>query len=125
MSSLQIVIAQRNPTTARELADKLTIHFTHVGLASSAQELIQIMRHHQPKVVVVGLELFALDEITALSRIFSGLTIVCTHHAPDEHMWMAAIRAGATEFCHPQDFAVILHAAQHAPHTHPKWPVAA
>ncbi len=125
MPSLNIVIAQRNPATARELSDQLGVHFTHVSVATSAQELSLIMRRHQPSVAVVGLELITLDEVTALSRIFAGLTIICTHHAPDERMWMAAIRAGAAEFCHPHDLAVILHAAQQASYSHPAWPIAA
>jgi hypothetical protein len=53
-----------------------------------------------------------LVEVNKLARTFDDLVVVCTHRSPDERMWMAALKAGAVEFCHPQDLRSILRAAR-------------
>ncbi len=125
MSSVNIVIAQKNSITAQELARALSVHFSSVSVATSARELEAILRRQQPRVAVVDMELIPLDQLTRLTKVSPGLSIVCTHRVPDEWMWMAALRAGAAEFCHPRDLGVILHVAQRTPATHPHPPIAA
>jgi DNA-binding NtrC family response regulator len=125
MSSVNIVIAQKNSTTAQELARALAVHFSSVSVATSAQELEVILRRRQPRVAVVDMELIPLDQLPKLTKVLPGVSIVCTHRVPDEWMWMAALRAGATEFCHPRDLGVILHVAQRTSAMNPHSPIAA
>ena len=118
MPSPTIVIAQRDSTTAMELANDLHAHFTRVALAGNAMELRTMLQRHEARVAVLDLELVSLEEVRQLARIFDDLTIVCTHRSPDERMWMAALDAGAVEFCHPYDLHSILRASRMAPAQH-------
>jgi DNA-binding NtrC family response regulator len=112
MPSPTVVIAQNDPTIAMELADRLHLHFARVAVAESAAELCTMLQRHDARVAVLDLELVALSDVRQLAQSFEDLTIVCTHRSPDERMWMAALNAGAVEFCHPQDIRSILRAAR-------------
>ncbi len=114
MPSPTIVIAQRDPTIAMDLANDLHAHFTRVALAGNAMELRTMLQRHEARVAVLDLELVSLEEVRQLARIFDDLTVVCTHRSPDERMWMAALDAGAVEFCHPYDLHSILRASRRA-----------
>jgi DNA-binding response OmpR family regulator len=110
MPSPTVVIAQNNPAIALGLADDLHAQFVRVAIAESAVELPAILARHEARMAVLDLELVDLEEVNRLARTFSDLAIVCTHRSPDERMWMAALNAGAVEFCHPQDVRSILRA---------------
>ncbi len=110
-----IVIAQHDPVIAQGLANDLHAHFASVTMAQSAAELRTMLLRHEARVAVLDLELVNLEDIKQLVRNFSELTIVCTHRSPDERMWMAALNAGAVEFCHPQDLRSILRASRTTP----------
>jgi len=114
MPSPTVVIAQNDPCTAQALVNDLQAHFTRVDVVESATELRTILLRHEARVVVLDLELVNLAEVNYLAHAFDDLTIVCTHRSPDERMWMAALRAGAVEFCHPQDLRSILRATRTA-----------
>jgi len=58
---------------------------------------------------VLDLVLVTLQEIAELRRQF-GIEIVCTHHAPEEEMWTAALGAGALDCCFVDDAAGICRA---------------
>jgi DNA-binding NtrC family response regulator len=118
MPSPTIVVAQNDPTIARDLANDLHAHFARVAVAGNAVELRTMLRRHEARVAVLDLELVSLEEVRELARTFYDLTIVCTHRSPDERMWMAALDAGAVEFCHPYDLHSILRASRLAPHQH-------
>jgi DNA-binding NarL/FixJ family response regulator len=75
-------------------------------------ELRTMLQRHEVRVAVLDLELVNLDEVQQLASSLGGLTIVCTHRSPNEHMWMAALNAGADEFCHSQDVRSILRASR-------------
>jgi DNA-binding response OmpR family regulator len=110
MPSPTIVIAQKDPNISQGLANDLHAHFARVVVADNALELRILLLRQQARVAVLDLELVNLEEVRQLSRTFGDLTIVCTHRSPDERMWMAALNAGAIEFCHPQDIRSILRA---------------
>jgi two-component system KDP operon response regulator KdpE len=110
MPSPTVVIAQNDHTIALGLANDLHAHFARVAVADTAAELPKLLARHEARVAVLDLELVNVDEVNKLARTFSDLTIVCTHRSPDERMWMAALNAGAVEFCHPQDIRSILKA---------------
>ncbi len=115
MPSPTVVIAQDDPGIALKLANDLHAHFARVVIAGNAKELRTMLLRHEAHVAVLDLELLALDEIRQLVRNFEDLTILCTHRSPDERMWIDALKAGAVEFCHPQDLRSILRAARSAP----------
>lgn len=118
MPSPTIVIAQNDPTIAMQLANDLHAHFARVAVAANAAELRTMLLRHDARVAVLDLELLNLEDVRQLVRIFDDLTIVCTHRSPDERMWMAAMDAGAIEFCHPLDIRTILRASRMAPKQH-------
>jgi len=107
-----IVIAQHDQSIAQGLASELHPHFARVAVTQDATELRTMLRRHEARVAVLDLELVNLDEVQQLARTFDDLTIVCTHRSPDEQMWMAALDAGAAEFCHSQDVRSILRASR-------------
>jgi DNA-binding NtrC family response regulator len=110
MPSRTVVIAQNDPIIALGLANDLHAYFARVTVADSVVELHTLLARHEARVAVLDLELVNVDEVNRLARSFGDLTIVCTHRSPDEQMWMAALNAGAVEFCHPQDIRSILNA---------------
>jgi hypothetical protein len=75
-------------------------------------ELRTMLLRHEARVAVLDLELFTLDDVRNLAQTFEELTVICTHRSPDERMWMDALKAGAAEFCHPQDLRSILRASR-------------
>jgi hypothetical protein len=81
-------------------------------MAKDAMELHTMLLRNEARVAVLDLELVTLVEVNKLARTFDDLVVVCTHRSPDERMWMAALKAGAVEFCHPQDLRSILRAAR-------------
>jgi DNA-binding NarL/FixJ family response regulator len=103
-----IVIAQNDPGIAHGLANDLHAHFANVAVAENEMELRTLLLRHEARVAVLDLELVNLEEVRQLACTFCNLTIVCTHRSPDDRMWMAALNAGAVEFCHPQDIRSIL-----------------
>lgn len=73
-----------------------------------------MLLHNKAQVAVLDLESVNVEEVRQLIRAFHNLTIVCTHRAPDETMWVTALNAGAVECCHPRDIRSILRALQSA-----------
>jgi DNA-binding NarL/FixJ family response regulator len=112
MPLASIVIAQHDQSIAQGLANELQPHFTGVAVIGDAVELRTMLLRHEARVAVLDLELVTLDEVQQLASSLGDLTIVCTHHSPDEHMWNAALNAGAAEFCHSQDVRSILRASR-------------
>jgi DNA-binding NtrC family response regulator len=115
-----IVIAQSDPAVARDLANDLHCHFARVIVAQDPMELRNMLLQHEARVAVLDLDLVSMEDIRDLAGSFDDLVIVCTHHCPNEQMWMDALSAGAVEFCHPGDLHTILRAAHNAPPRHMK-----
>lgn len=118
MPSPTIVVAQNDPTIAQELTNDLHAHFARVAVAANAEDLRTMLLRHDARIAVLDLELLKMEDVRQLAHIFDDLTIVCTHRSPDERMWMAALDAGAVEFCHPLDIHSILRASRMAPKQH-------
>jgi DNA-binding NarL/FixJ family response regulator len=112
MPSTTVVIAQSDPRIAQGLANDLHAHFARVAVAQSASELRAMLLRHEARVAVLDLDVLDIEEVRKLADTFCDLAIVCTHRSPDEQMWMAALNAGAVEFCHPQDLHSILRASR-------------
>jgi DNA-binding NarL/FixJ family response regulator len=123
MPSPTLVIAQKDPNVALGLANDLEAHFARVEVANNTFELRTMLVHHKARVAVIDLEILNLDELRQMTCTFPDLAIVCTHRSPDERMWMAALGAGAVEFCHPEDIRSILRASRCA--TRPPLSIAA
>jgi ActR/RegA family two-component response regulator len=113
-SSSTVVIAQSDPCFAEKLESDLQVHFGRVVGAQSVEEVLRILRRHEAHVAVLGLELASVDEVKQLARTFADVTIVCTHHFPEDRLWVAALSAGAAELCHPLDTSSILAASRSA-----------
>ena len=107
-----VIIVQNDPQIAQELANDLHAHFARVAVAESTAELRALLPRHQARVAVLDTEIVSLAEIGQLVDAFRNLVVVATHRSPDERMWMAALNAGAVEFCHPQDLRSILRASR-------------
>jgi DNA-binding response OmpR family regulator len=118
MPSPTVIITQSDPSIAQGLMNDLHAHFSRVAVAERASDLRTLLLRHQAQLAVLDMEIVTLDEIRQLANTFSDLTIVATHRSPDERMWMAALNAGAVEFCHPQDLRSILRAARTATKRH-------
>jgi hypothetical protein len=114
MPSPAVVVAQKDPSITLQLANELHAHFSRIVVANDPLELRTLLLRHQAKVAVVDLELVNPEDIRQLAHAFFNLTIVCTHRAPDERMWMTALGAGAVELCCPQDVRSILRASRTA-----------
>ena len=110
-----IVIAQNDSAIAMELANNLHAHFARVAVAENVLELRMLLQRNDTRVAVLDLEFVSVEEVRHLADLFEDLAIICTHRSPDEKMWMAALSAGAVEFCHPQDMRSILRASRTAP----------
>ena len=113
-SSSTVVIAQNDSCFAERLESDLQKHFGRVVCAQSVEELQTILGRDKAHVAVLGLELASVDEIGQLACAFVDVTIVCTHHFPEDRLWVAALSAGAAELCHPLDIPSILAASRSA-----------
>ncbi len=114
MTPSTVVIAQNDPVFAQGLSNDLHAHFARVAVAENAVELRTLLLRHAARVAVLDLEAVSVEDVRQLASTFSNLIIVCTHRSPDERMWIAAMNAGAVEFCHPQDIRAILRASRAA-----------
>ena len=111
MKPLNLIVAQCNPQSAEILAENLQNHFKGVSLAHDLRELRLSIVKNRADVAVLDLEMAPLSEISSLRREFNNLEIVCTHRLADEHLWSAALGAGAADCCHPSDVRGIVLAA--------------
>lgn len=103
-----VVIAHNDPGIAQELANDLQPHSAQVIVAENVEKLHTLLLRPEEQVAVLDLDFVNVEEVRQLSSTFCNLTIVCTHPAPNDRMWVAALDAGAVEFCHPDDIRSIL-----------------
>jgi hypothetical protein len=94
-----IVILQNDPMRAKGLAAGMKKSVAErVLTVQSLGEFKRIASRSLIRVGVLDLDLVTLQEIAGLRRQL-GIEIVCTHHAPDDAMWTAALDAGALDCC--------------------------
>jgi DNA-binding NtrC family response regulator len=106
-----IVILQHDPVRAEGLAAAMKSVSSSVKTVTSVLELRKFAARATIGIGVLDLELVTLPEITHLRQQL-GMEIVCTHHAPDDAMWSAALGAGATDCCFVGDAPGICRAIQ-------------
>jgi len=116
MLSLNVVLAQHDPTSANTLANNLRGQCRGVTLAEKTQVRQAILKA-RAQVAVVDLEMFTLPEVKELCEEFRHIAVVCTHRLADEKLWTNVMNAGAADCCLPTDvdgilFAVRRNAAQ-------------
>lgn len=97
-----IVVLEKDPSVGTFLSAGLRSHFS-VRVIGSREELPEDIARNHPRVLVMNIEHWRLDEVENLHREFPSLPIVCTHRVPDEEMWMAALEAGASDVCPSDD----------------------
>lgn len=93
-----IVILQNDSLRAERLLAMMKLVSPSVRTVQSVAELKKLAARSPIRVGVLDLDLVTLQDITGLRRQY-GFEIVCTHHAPDDAMWTAALGAGALDCC--------------------------
>ncbi len=114
MQSLSVVLLQSDPGLAESLVASLSSSFHQVHLAHSVDDLRNRMAKHRAEVIVVDMEVVSTPHVRSIVEEFPGTTVVCTHRLADEGMWIAALDAGAADFCPSWDGTGILQAASRA-----------
>jgi hypothetical protein len=104
-----IVILQNDPAWAARLLALMKLVSPTVRTVQSVAELKKLAARFPIRVGVLDLDLVPLQDISGLRRQY-GLEIVCTHHAPDDAMWTAALGAGALDCCFVGDASGICRA---------------
>jgi DNA-binding response OmpR family regulator len=90
------VVVVENDT---QLAKSLTSQFHSIHFLRSGEELRERVSKNRPEAVILDMEQSCLSDIRSLRHDFPWLPILCTHRLPDEELWVAALEAGASEFC--------------------------
>src|SRR6266576_5807045 len=108
-----IVILQNDPDRSERLAAAMKTVSTFVKTGDSGAELWKLASRSTMGIGVLDLDVVTLQEITRL-RPQLGIDIVCTHHAPDDAMWSAALGAGALDCCFVGDAPGICRAIQNS-----------
>ncbi|MFZ0955292.1 MAG: hypothetical protein WAN60_03050 [Candidatus Sulfotelmatobacter sp.] len=105
---MSVAVLQQDPAIALSLAGGLRSLFHSVHVASSENELRDLVAQELPEVAVIDVEAMRFADVERLHQDFPSLVIVCTHRIPDEEMWMAALEAGAVDVCPAYDVEAIL-----------------
>ena len=112
MLSLSILIAQADGRVGDLLASNLHAHFREIHRVGLKELRERCFRNEAPQAVVVDLELVNFQELQEICTECGNAAVICTHRLADEQMWVAALAAGATDCCTPDDIAGILRAAR-------------
>jgi DNA-binding NarL/FixJ family response regulator len=110
MQSLSVVIANRDPQAASQLAASLNAYFRNVSVARSLDEVRNAIPKHCAQLAILDLELASVEDVERLAREFNHTSIVCTHRIPDDEMWASALAAGAIDCCQNADVSSIVQA---------------
>jgi DNA-binding NtrC family response regulator len=106
-----VVILESDAKVAQSLAGKLSSHFHAVHLTRSGDELRKHVVTNHPEVVILDMEYSLLTDVQNLRQDFPTLPIVCTHRIPDEHFWVEAMDAGASDVCRADDVQTVVTSA--------------
>jgi DNA-binding response OmpR family regulator len=90
------------------VAKSLSSHFHSVHLTRSGNELRERVAKNRPQAVILDMEYSRLTDVRDLRQDFPSLPIVCTHRVPDEALWVAAMEAGASDVCAPEEVQNVL-----------------
>jgi DNA-binding NtrC family response regulator len=108
-TSFIVLLAENDTTIARPLAVSLGTHFRSVKTVHNVDELRSAIPRMRANAIVADLETVSLADVASLRREFH-LPVVCTHRIPDEHLWTAAMEAGALDVCSRLDVGSIVRA---------------
>lgn len=111
MLSLNVVLAQHDPTAASTLLNNLRGQCRAVTV-SEKEHLRQEILRSRAQVAVLDLEMFSLPEVKKICNEFQHVSIVCTHRLADEEIWTDVMNAGASDCCLPNDVNGILFAVR-------------
>jgi|SRR5438270_234218 DNA-binding response OmpR family regulator len=111
MLSLNVVLAQHDPTAASSLVNNLRGQCRAVTVTRKEQVRDEILRS-RASVAVLDLELFSLAEVRQLCHEFKAVSVVCTHRLADEEIWTNVMNAGASDCCLPNDVNGIMFAVR-------------
>ena len=112
MLSLNVVLAQHDPTAATTLVNNLRGQCRAVTLSPEKAQLRQAILKARANVAVLDLEMFTLPEVQEICKEFSNISVVCTHRLADEKLWTSVMNAGAADCCLPTDVNGILFAVR-------------
>lgn len=111
MLSLNVVLAQHDPTAVSALVNNLRGQCRAVTVADKNQ-LRHALLNSRANVAVLDLEMFSLPEVQEICNEFRNVSIVCTHRLADEELWTRVMNAGAADCCLPSDVNGILFAVR-------------
>lgn len=90
------------------VTNSLSSHFHSVHLTRLGDDLRERVAKSRPEAVILDMEYSRLTDVRNLRQDFPSLPIVCTHRVPDEELWIAAMDAGASDVCAPDDVQNVL-----------------
>jgi DNA-binding NarL/FixJ family response regulator len=90
------------------VTNSLSSHFHSVLLTRPGDDLRERVAKSRPEAVILDMEYSRLTDVRNLRQDFPSLPIVCTHRVPDEELWIAAMDAGASDVCAPDDVQNVL-----------------
>ncbi len=99
-----VLVVESDSRVARSLSSR----FDPVQLTRTGRELRERVTNNPPEAVVLDMEQSRLSDVQSLHQEFPFLPIVCTHRIPDEELWVAALEAGASDVCSPDDVQSVL-----------------
>src|SRR5438105_5029262 len=108
MKPITVVLAVTDPIATEMLLNSLRAHFRVVLPAATADQIRPAILKHRADVVLIDLESFSVNEITALRDAFPSLAVVCVHRLADDALWSSALSAGALDCCHTSDIRGIV-----------------
>jgi hypothetical protein len=107
MEPLSVVLYQKDPGTAKNLAVSLSKIFESVFVAATYDEIARNLAQHRAEAVVVDLETYGPGEVQRLHHDFPDLCIVGTHRLADDKLWAEAMTLGASDICEPRHGDVV------------------
>jgi DNA-binding NarL/FixJ family response regulator len=111
MLSLNVVLAQHDPSAATSLTNNLRGQCRMVTV-SNKDEVRHEIERSRANVAVLDLEMFSLPEVKNICSEFRNVSVVCTHRLADEKLWTSVMNAGASDCCLPSDVNGILFAVR-------------
>ncbi len=120
MSLHNVIILQKECSIAQELAWQLSEHGFQPLVTASASEVKTALAAQKVEAAILALDIVDPAVVAWITNTASDVTVICTHHAPDDDAWVTALLAGATDLCHPSESKAILkslHSRRGARHT--------
>jgi len=95
----RIVVAEDNPAFLQKLISLLAVEFDVVGAAGDGKSALDLIRRHQPEVVVLDLCMPILNgiEVTREVAKYSPPVVICSVET-DPEVIEAALQAGALAY---------------------------